>query len=103
MEVSEHNSQRYGKYYSAEEVVELFSPSFNAVDAVREWLENSGIAADRVTRSVNKQWLQFEAATSELEELLKTEYHLYEHETTGKHNIACDEYHVPEHVKQHIE
>lgn len=103
MEVSEHNSPRYGKHYTAEEVAEIFAPAQPAVDIVREWLISSGISASRLTQSVNKQWLQFDAATSELEELLKTEYHVYEHAPTGKHNIACEEYHVPDHVKRYVE
>jgi len=46
---------------------------------------------DSVSQSVNKQWLQFDAKTSEVEKLLHTEYHEYEHAATGKTGIACDE------------
>lgn len=40
---------------------------------------------------------------SELEALLHTEYFQFHHETTGKTSIACDEYHVPAHIQEHID
>jgi tripeptidyl-peptidase-1 len=103
MEVSQHDSPRYGKHYTAEEVTEIFAPQQSTVDTVKEWLESSGIHADRISLSTNKQWLQFDALTYELESLLQTEYHIYQHEATGKHNVACDKYHVPEHVQEHVD
>jgi tripeptidyl-peptidase-1 len=66
-----------------------------------EWLETAGIA-DRVSVSANKQWLQFDATTSEAEELFKTKYHIYEH-SNGKTTIGCDEYSVPEHIRPHVD
>lgn len=38
-----------------EEVIEFFSPAQGTVDAVKEWLVSSGISADRIGHSVNKQ------------------------------------------------
>ena len=74
-----------------EQVHEIFAPQKNTVDTVSAWLEDSGIAAHRVSQSVNKQWLQFDATTSEVEALIKTEYYNYAHYGTGKTNIGCDE------------
>ena len=90
-QVSDPKSAKYGKHFSVEEVTELFAPSQSRVDAVRAWLEASGIQADRVSQSVNKQWLQFDAKASEAERLLKANYHFYESEALGKASIACDE------------
>ena len=39
-----------------------------------------------------QQWLQFNADAEEIESLLLTEYHVFEHFETGKKSIACDEY-----------
>ncbi|KAI9731285.1 MAG: Tripeptidyl-peptidase sed1 [Claussenomyces sp. TS43310] len=103
MDVSRHDSPRYGQHYSAEQVADIFAPSLSAVDTVKTWLEAEGIDGSRVSQSTNKQWLQFDAEASELMSLLQTEYYFYEHEATGAHNIACDEYHVPDHVKAHID
>ena len=91
MGVSHPDSPKYGKHYTVEEVTELFAPSHDTVEAVRSWLHAAGVQADRVTQSVNKQWLQFDAKTSEVERLLKTKYHFYENDGFSKASIACDE------------
>ncbi|KAF2770431.1 subtilisin-like protein [Teratosphaeria nubilosa] len=103
MRVSHPDSHEYGNHWSAEEVNEFFAPSQDTVDAVRGWLHEAGIEGERISQSVNKQWLQFDAKTSEAEELLKAKYHFYENIAMEKSTIACDEYHVPAHVKQHID
>lgn len=91
MDVSRPDSLNYGKYYTAAQVNELFAPSGETVEVVREWLEDAGISRDRVSQSVNKGWLQFDASTEEAEELLKTKYHVYQHRDTGSRKVACDE------------
>ena len=88
---SHHASPNYGKHYTAAEVTDIFAPSAESVEAVRSWLVAAGIPAGKISQSVNKQWLQFDAKTDEVEELLKTEYHVYEHLQSGRTNIACDE------------
>jgi tripeptidyl-peptidase-1 len=103
MDVSHPESANFGKHLSVQEVNDLFAPSEDAVNIVRAWLESAGIHASRVSQSVNKQWLQFDAKTSEAEELLNTKYHLYDHDVIDSAGIACDEYHVPAHIQQHID
>lgn len=103
MEVSHPDSPRYGQWYSPEEIVDIFAPSNAAVDAVKSWLEGAGVAAHRVSQSANKQWIQFDAFVHEAEELLKTKYHVYEHVASGKTHVACDEYHVPARIQEHID
>jgi tripeptidyl-peptidase-1 len=61
------------------------------VDAVYEWLVSAGVTAEKISQSVNKQWMQFDASASDLESLLNTEYHVYQHSETGKSTIACDQ------------
>jgi tripeptidyl-peptidase-1 len=61
------------------------------VDAVREWLVDSGIDSARIVHSDNKAWLAFDAFAAEVETLLKTEYHEYEHIEDNKIAAACDE------------
>jgi tripeptidyl-peptidase-1 len=84
-------SERYGKHYRAEEVADIFAPSKATVDAIYEWLVSAGITAEKISQSVNKQWMQFDASASDLESLLNTEYHAYEHSGTGKSTVACDQ------------
>lgn len=103
MEVSDHTSPKYGQWYTAEEVRDLFAPAEDTVQAVRDWLESAGVAPDRITLSANKQWLQFDAEAEEVESLLRTEYHVYEDSGTGKTYVACQEYSIPEHIQEHID
>ena len=103
MEVAHHASNKYGQWYTAEEIVELFAPSKETVSSVRNWLETSGIESDRISQSANRQWMQFDATVEEAENLLRTKYYIYEHGQTGRTHIACDAYYVPEHVQKHVD
>lgn len=88
---------------SSTEVIDLFAPASESVDAVTEWLKSAGFAADRFSQSANKQWMQFDATAAEVEDLLFTEFYVYEHRQTGTENIACDEYHIPANIREHID
>lgn len=70
---------------------DLFAPDNDSVDGVRSWLEESGIPADRISQSVNKQWIQFDADAEEVESLIKAEYYMYSHAESGNSHIACRE------------
>jgi Pro-kumamolisin, activation domain len=39
----------------------------------------------------------------EAESLLRTQYHVYTNVQTGKDHLACDDYSVPLHIKEHID
>lgn len=121
MSMSHPKSPDYGKHWSAGDVVEYFAPSAATVEAVREWLTSFGFSEDRIKLSSNKGWMHVEnATTSEIEDLLSTEYHVYTHPETGTEQISewfrifiwavhwystagCHSYHVPQHVKEHVD
>lgn len=103
MNVSRHDSDSYGKYYTAEEVHDIFAPSAMAVEAIKSWLVSAGIEAERISQSVNKQWMQFDAKVEEAEKIFRTTYHQYEHSATGRTTVACDSYAIPEHLQQHVD
>ncbi|KAJ6179418.1 hypothetical protein N7519_009879 [Penicillium mononematosum] len=103
MAVSDPNSAKYGQYWSAEEVHELFAPSKDSVDSVRRWLQSSGIHESRIVHSDNKGWLAFDAYAHEVEDLFKAEFYEHEHASTSSMKIGCGEYHVPEHIQPHID
>jgi len=86
---SRHDSPKYGQHYTPEEIIDIFAPAEAAVQSVRAWLESSGIAPHRISQSVNKQWIQFDAKVHEVEGLLKTKYHSWEHKSTGPVSQAC--------------
>jgi len=86
---STHTSSNYGKYYTAEQVNEIFAPAKASVDSVMDWLASHDV--NGISLSANKQWLQFDAPVETAEKLFKTDYHVYEHATSGGKNVACDE------------
>lgn len=83
LEVSHPESPKYGQHYTAAKVVDTFAPSEDAIAAVTNWLVESGLSRDRLRLSANKAWIQVNATTAEVEELLKAEYHVYSHPETG--------------------
>ena len=103
MEISDPTSDKYGQHMSAKEVGDLFRPSSESIDSVRDWLHSSGIETDRHEVSPGKGWLKFDASIEELESLLSTKYHVYEHADTLETHIGCDDYHVPQAVHPHID
>ena len=102
MEVSHPTSDKYGKHWTPEQVAETFAPRPETIEVVKEWLKSSGIGEDRVKQSPSLGWLGLDVTVEEAEQLLKTQYWLYMHET-GVPQIACEGYHVPEHVSKHID
>jgi tripeptidyl-peptidase I len=102
-EVSHPSSAKYGQHWSAKDIAEAFAPSEKTVAAVKAWLTSAGIEEERIKQSQSLTWLEFEATVDEAEELLKTKYHVYEHEETGQPHVACDEYSIPSHLKEHID
>ncbi|PPQ78612.1 hypothetical protein CVT25_010576 [Psilocybe cyanescens] len=102
MAVSDPESPTYGEHWSPERVVEAFAPSADTHDAVRAWLVDSGFDAGRLSVSHNKAWIEVKGATAlEAEELLNTEYHIFEHD--GEEHVACHEYSLPAGIAEHID
>ncbi len=79
MEVSHPESPRFGQHYSPNEVVDLFAPSAETISAVTNWLVDAGFARDSLRMSANKGWISMDATAAQVEELLKTEYHVWTH------------------------
>lgn len=100
--ISDPNHEKYGNHMTHNEIIDLFSPAKESVDAVKGWLSSYGISADRVKQSFDKAWLEFSATAAEVEDMLKTEYHMYEH-SSGKPHVACEEYSVPAHIQEHVD
>ena len=83
MDVAHPDSPAYGQHWTPEQIVNFFAPSESTVDSIRKWLCGSGIAEDKLRHSVNKGWIEFNATVATAEQLLNTEYHMYEHAASG--------------------
>ncbi|THW17881.1 aorsin [Aureobasidium pullulans] len=103
MDVSHPQSPNFGRHWTQDEVIAKFSPSNETLTTVRDWLVKNGISERRITHSDNKAWFAFDATTKEVEDLLHTQYHEFEHSSTGNYVAACDQYHVPKHIQEHID
>ncbi|CZT06100.1 related to serine protease [Rhynchosporium graminicola] len=103
LDISHPDSPMYGKHWTSEEVIQKFAPEQKTVDAVTEWLTDSGVDAKRIIHSDNRGWLAFDATTEEAEGLLHTKYHIYEHESEGHMTAACESYHLPKNIQDHID
>ncbi|OSD00616.1 subtilisin-like protein [Trametes coccinea BRFM310] len=105
LDVSHPDSPNYGQHWTPAQVANAFRPSKASVDAVRSWLVKDGqIGADRITVSQSGAWILANVTVAEAEELLGTEYYVYQHGQDGREHLACHQaYHVPEHVSKHVD
>jgi tripeptidyl-peptidase-1 len=125
-DVAHLDSPNYGNHWSAERVAKTFAPTVESIEAVRGWLVDAGFARERVRVVRSRGWIEVNATVEEAERLLRTEYHVYRHEDSGQGHVgssfelffdvdfsgavvligmapACDEYHLPEHIRPHVE
>ena len=97
MDVAHPSSPNYGKHLSADEVHDMFAPSQDSVDAVKNWLLASGLDISDILHYENKGWLAVDIPVSHAENLLKAEYYEYDNK------IGCEFYSVPSHLSEHID
>ena len=79
MSVSHPDSPRYAQHFTPMEVIDTFAPSEETISAVTNWLIDAGFSRDRLRLSSNRGWIHLNASTSEVENLLNAEYHVYTH------------------------
>jgi tripeptidyl-peptidase I len=119
MDVSDPHSPNYGKHWTAEQVAKAFAPAQETIDAVVEWLTESGISKERVTLSKGLTWVRVDSTVGETEALLRTKYkvcyyernkqtiahriQIYEHTETKQPHVACEVYSVPSYLSSHID
>ena len=120
MSVSHPDSPKYAQHFSPMEVVDTFAPSEETISAVTNWLVDSGFSRDRLRLSANKGWIHLNASTSEVENLLNTEYHVFTHPSgdtqIGEEScpyihtsmiysrfLGCYNYSLPKYLQQHVD
>lgn len=122
-DVAHPDSPNYGNHWTAAQIAQTFAPSKETIDTVREWLLWNGFDEKRVKVTKTKSWIEVNATVEEAEELLRTDYHVYAHDSgkehigTGFHlprisrlmlismiyYVVSDSYHLPAHIVPHIE
>lgn len=101
MDISDPNSRNFGKHWSLEKVHETFTPDKSSYIAITKWLSDHGIETEVDGRN-SLNWLVVSLTFAELETLLATKYHFYQH-PSGRRYISCEDYSIPEELGLHIE
>ncbi|KAI0648913.1 subtilisin-like protein [Trametes meyenii] len=104
LDVSHPESANYGDHWTPARVAQTFRPAAESVAAVRAWLADGGVGAERVRLGPTGGWVHANVSVAEAEALLATEYYVYEHAESGTTRVGCEgAYHLPEHVAPHVE
>ena len=101
-EVSDPEHARYGQHLSTEEVHSLVAPNEKALADVHKWLDENRVQLDRVQYSPAKDWLLVDLPVFDIEDLLDTEYHVYENDE-GTTIIRTPRYSLPLALHGHID
>ncbi|KAH8797933.1 peptidase S8/S53 domain-containing protein [Xylogone sp. PMI_703] len=103
MDVSHPSSPNYGKHWSMDKIADTFAASEETVESVKSWLMASGIEDSRIKLSNGRNWLKLDVTVQEAEALLHTEYNIYAHHKTGQDHLGCEDYKIPQHLREHID
>ena len=76
-------------------------PTDDALEAVHHWLEEHGITTDHITYTPAKDWMKVSLPVSAVEELLDTEYSVWEHHD-GSTMARTESWSLPLHIHEHI-
>ncbi|KAG9099641.1 hypothetical protein FS749_000774 [Ceratobasidium sp. UAMH 11750] len=101
-EVSDPNHARYGQHLSPEEVNVLVTPHASSLSSVDDWLASHGFEPSTLERSPARDWVTIVLPVSKAEEMLGTEYGIWEHTESGEKIVRTMEYSVPESIHAHI-
>ena len=100
--VSDPSSHRYGQHLTAQEVDELIKPTPATLESVHGWLFSNGITMDMLNHSSAKDWIELSLPVGTVENLLNTEYSIYQHQD-GDYVIRTPEWSLPTHLHSHVD
>ncbi|KAI1796887.1 subtilisin-like protein [Ganoderma leucocontextum] len=105
LEVSDPESENYGKHWTPKKVAEVFRPSQESIDTVYTWLVNDyGIHPEKVRLSPNGGALHLAVSIAEAESILGSKYYVYRRSEDGHERVAFESaYTLPEHISRHID
>lgn len=101
--VSDPSSPYFEQYWSPAKVASHFVPLIQTVSAVVQWLNDSNISPQRLSRSRDGGWIIFNATVAETQKLLKTEYSFYTSTSTGMTKLDTDKYILPDGIYGHVD
>ena len=100
--VSDPSSRRYGQHLNADEVDELIKPTSVTFELVHNWLVDSGISVHDLSYSSAKDWVEVSLPVGTVENLLNTEYSVFQHKD-GSYLVRAPEWSLPAHLHDHVD
>ncbi|RFU26803.1 hypothetical protein B7463_g9528, partial [Scytalidium lignicola] len=101
--VSHPDSASFGQHWTTDRIAKEFAPSDESLAAVTNWLVEEGVPEERISLSSDKSWIKLQTTFQEAQDLLRTQYHVFEGTATSHKHVACDAYYVPDFVQPHID
>lgn len=98
MDISHPKLPNYEKNWTPKKIAETFVPSEQSHSTVKHWLEENGISGAKVSKSMG--WIYANVTIAKAEDLLKTNYYLYEHDSGTKH-VGCTGYSLHQDIREH--
>lgn len=84
MSISHPASTEYGQTLNASETRDLFAPTEESIQIVRDWLLDSGIPDATIAHSDSRGWLAMDMTAAHTERLFQSELYEYVHTRTGR-------------------
>ncbi|KAI1435443.1 peptidase S8/S53 domain-containing protein [Xylaria sp. CBS 124048] len=101
-QVSHPASDKYGQFWTPEQVIAAFAPSDEAVSDTTQWLLDMGVSPNRIAPSAGRNWIKVNSTVAEAEKLLNTTYGIYQ-DDEGTTLLACESYALPASIQEHID
>ncbi|KAF5391735.1 hypothetical protein D9757_001780 [Collybiopsis confluens] len=100
-QASSPTSPTFREWLTKEQVESFAAPSSETVQAVTEWLSLHNITATPATPAGD--WLKFTIPVSTANQLLNTEYSVFNHTPSGTTSVRTLEYSIPSDLLAHIQ
>ena len=98
------SSPNFGKHWTAEEIVDHFSPPSSSVEAVSAWLKGAGYETSQFQVSKDSTHVMVKTTVGKAEKLLGTRYHHLQHRDASPQDtqVGVSQYSLPDAVSRHV-
>lgn len=102
-QISHPKSEKYGKFLTPQQVIDLFAAPQEAISETVQWLRQSGVNSKLIKPTADRNWIKFNTTVAVAEKLLDTTYYTYKNEEQGIEVVACESYSIPGDVQPNID
>ncbi|KIK63626.1 hypothetical protein GYMLUDRAFT_40692 [Collybiopsis luxurians FD-317 M1] len=99
-QASSPNSPTFRAWLSKEQVESFAAPSAETVQVVTEWLSSHNITATPATPAGD--WIKFTVPVSTANQLLNTEFSVFNHTESGRISVRTLEYSIPSNLQAQV-